>query len=47
MDHQAFAQLLGNYGEFIGGIVVVVSVVYLALQLRTANVQAQASARVF
>jgi hypothetical protein len=37
MDHQAFAQLLGNYGEFLGGIVVVVSVVYLALRKRSAN----------
>lgn len=37
MDHLTFAQLLGNYGEFFGGIVVVVSVVYLALQLRHAN----------
>ena len=46
MDHQAIAQLLGNYGEFLGGIVVVVSVVYLALQLKTANVQAQASAEI-
>ena len=45
MDQQALAQLLGNYGEFFGGIVVVVSVVYLALQLKTANVQAQASAQ--
>jgi hypothetical protein len=46
MDQQALAQLLGNYGEFFGGIVVVVSVVYLALQLKTANVQAQASAQI-
>ena len=23
MDHQAFAQLLGNYGEFVGAIAVV------------------------
>ena len=22
MDHQAFAQLLGNYGEFIGAIAI-------------------------
>jgi len=46
MDHQSLAQLLGNYGEFFGGVVVVISVVYLALQLKTANVQAQASAQI-
>jgi hypothetical protein len=34
MDHQAFAQLLGNYGEFVGAIAVVVTLVYLALQVR-------------
>ena len=37
MDHQAFAQLLGNYGEFIGAIVIVVTVAYLALQVRYAK----------
>ena len=34
MDHQAFAQLLGNYGEFVGAIAVVVTLVYLAFQVR-------------
>ncbi len=34
MDHQAFAQLLGNYGEFVGAIAVVVTLVYLTIQLR-------------
>ena len=34
MDHQAFAQLLGNYGEFFGAIAVVVTLLYLAGQLR-------------
>jgi hypothetical protein len=34
MDHQAFAQLLGNYGEFIGAIAVVATLVYLAIQIR-------------
>ena len=34
MDHQAFAQLLGNYGEFIGAIAVVFTLVYLAVQVR-------------
>ncbi len=34
MDHQAFAQLLGNYGEFIGSIAVLATLIYLALQIR-------------
>ena len=34
MDHQAFAQLLGNYGEFFGAIAVVATLFYLALQIR-------------
>jgi hypothetical protein len=34
MDHQAFAQLLGNYGEFIGAIAVVLTLGYLAVQVR-------------
>lgn len=40
------AQLLGNVGEFIGGVVVIVTVVYLALQLRNANRQAAAAAEI-
>jgi hypothetical protein len=34
MDHQAFAQLLGNYGEFVGAIAVVGTLIYLAVQVR-------------
>jgi len=34
MDHQAFAQLLGNYGEFVGAIAVVITLAYLATQIR-------------
>lgn len=34
MDHQAFAQLLGNYGEFVGAIAVVVTLAYLAMQVK-------------
>jgi len=34
MDHQAFAQLLGNYGEFVGAVAVVITLGYLALQIR-------------
>ncbi len=35
MDHVTFAQLLGNYGEFVGSVGVVVTLVYLAVQIRT------------
>lgn len=34
MEHQAFAELLGNYGEFVGAIGVVITLVYLAIQIR-------------
>ena len=34
MDHLTFAQLLGNYGEFVGAIAVVVTLFYLALQIK-------------
>lgn len=34
MDHQAFAQLLGNYGEFVGAFGVIISLVYLGIQVR-------------
>ena len=34
MDHQAFAQLVGNYGEFLGAIGVIVTLGYLAVQIR-------------
>jgi hypothetical protein len=37
MDHQAFAQLLGNYGEFVGAIAVVFTLGYLAVQIRQTN----------
>ena len=37
MDHQAFAQLLGNYGEFVGAIAVVATLAYLAIQVRQSN----------
>jgi hypothetical protein len=37
MDLQATAQLLGNFGEFFGAIVVVVTLMYLAYQLRQSN----------
>lgn len=34
MEHQELAQLLGNYGEFVGAIAVVATLVYLAVQVR-------------
>lgn len=34
MDFMATAQLLGNFGEFVGAIAVVVTVAYLATQVR-------------
>jgi len=34
MDQQAIAQILGSYGEFVGAIAVVASIVYLAGQIR-------------
>jgi hypothetical protein len=39
MDHQAFAQLLGNYGEFLGAIAVVATLAYLAMQIRQNTAQ--------
>jgi len=33
MDHETFAQLLGNYGEFPGAIAVIVTPIYLAVQI--------------
>jgi len=42
MDHQALAQLLGNYGEFFGAIAVVLTLGYLTVQLRQSNRLAQA-----
>jgi len=34
MDHLTFAQLLGNYGEFVGAIAVVATLDYLARQVQ-------------
>jgi hypothetical protein len=34
MDHQAFAEMLGNYGEFIGSVAVLATLVFLSLQFR-------------
>jgi len=45
MDHQAFAQLLGNYGEFVGAVAVVVTLLYLSLQIRQNTRVSQAASR--
>ncbi len=44
MSALEFSQLLGNYGEFVGAIAIVVTLIYLAVQLRqnTASVRAGA-----
>jgi hypothetical protein len=41
MDHQTFAQLLGSYGEFIGSIAILVTLGYLAVQVRQHSTQAK------
>ena len=43
MDHLTFAQLLGNYGEFIGAIAVVVTLGYLVVQVRQNTSASKAS----
>ena len=45
MDHQAFAQILGNYGEFVGAIAVVITLVYLAVQVKHSKEATEASTR--
>jgi len=41
MDQQAFAELLGNYGQFIGAIAVVATLIYVAVQVRYAKRQVE------
>jgi hypothetical protein len=43
MDHQAVAQLFGNYGEFVGGVAVLFTIVYLAIQVRHGTAQLSAN----
>jgi hypothetical protein len=45
MDHQAIAQLLGNYGEFVGAIAVVITLAYLTIQIRQHTKTSQALSR--
>ena len=44
MDLQATAQLMGNFGEFVGAIAVVATLGYLAVQIRHSTVQARSEA---
>ena len=41
MDHMTLAQLLGNYGEFVGAIAVVATLLYLAVQIRHSGTQTE------
>jgi hypothetical protein len=34
MEHQVFAQLLGNYGEFVGAITMVATLVFVGVEVR-------------
>jgi len=43
MDHLTFAQLLGNYGEFVGAIAVVITLIYLSIQVRGTSEQVRES----
>ncbi len=45
MDHQTFAELLGNYGEFLGAIAVFGTLAYLAVQVRQSKVALEANTR--
>ncbi len=40
MGHQTFAQLLGNYGEFLGSIAVLATLIYVSVQVRQAKANA-------
>ncbi len=45
MSALEFSQLLGNYGEFVGAIAIVVTLVYLAIQVRQNTRMMRASIR--
>ena len=44
MSTLEFSQLLGNYGEFVGAIAIVVTLIYLAVQLKQNTSSVKASA---
>ena len=43
MDHLTFAELLGNYGEFVGAVAVVATLGYLILEVRRSRLATLAS----
>ena len=45
MDLQDTAQLLGNFGEFVGAIAVVITLAYLAIQVRHSRTATEANTR--
>jgi len=45
MSLMEISQILGNLGEFIGAIVIVATLIYLAMQIRQSNEQAAAQSR--
>jgi hypothetical protein len=45
MDHLTFAQLLGNYGEFVGAVAVVATLAYLAVQVRHSREATEANTK--
>ena len=45
MEFLNVAQLLGNLGEFVGAIAVVITLIYLSIQLRQTNRQSEAAAQ--
>lgn len=45
MDHEAIAQLLGSYGEFVGAIAVVLTLAYLAVQIKESRAETARASR--
>ena len=45
MDHQAIAQMLGSYGEFVGAMAVVGTLIYLAIQVKQSKSALEANTR--
>ena len=44
MDHQSVAQLLGSYGEFVGALAVVITLIYLTKQIKQSNTASETAA---
>ena len=45
MSTLEISQLLGNYGEFVGAIAIVITLVYLTVQIRQSNQATNAASR--